>query len=885
MGLRRFLRSLRRSQDEREVDEELRLHLELEVEELIRSGVPREEARRRVRILFGPMERIRAETRDVRRLPHFEALARDAGYTARCLAKRPAFSLVVIAVVAVGTAGTLAIFTLLNSIVLRPLPLPDADRLVAIRHISSASPGDGDGVSTGLFFHYQEHATSFDALGLYTERIQTLRLPDAATQRVNVTNAGVGFFNALGATPLIGRLFTERDGRQGFMNTAWPIPVLLSHHFWQTQFGSDPSVVGKFLTINDRPREVVGVLTENFVFPAHRTQIWMLWEPSRASPTFARNLGYSAVARLRRDVTPASAESELATLLPRIVGAYEDATFERLTELRLRPRVIPLKDWVIGDIARLLWTILGAMALLLVIGAANAASLFLIRADDRSGEMALRAALGASTADLKRLLILEGLTLNAVAIAVALALSHVLVRATVLTGAIELPRRSEIRLDGGPIVLAVVLALLMTVLYSLLSLRSQRQSLRPLVDEGTRSTDQSGIPREPLIALQVALALTLMTGSALMLKTYANLSRVELGFTPERLAVVEVSLPSSRARQHGRIFGELIRLVGQESGVERATAASFAPLTESEHMFPIERGGSPVPFKFFTPGYFETLKSNVVEGDSLGGEKRTAGRYPVLVSTSLAHRLFPNASAIGKALQRLNTDGTVLELGSGPVPPFTIVGVVEPVRETGLRGPTDIVYVPVTEPPIEQSVVPLHMTIFVRTELSARVVLDRVRRAAESVEPALSVGNCTLMDSVVAAATARERFVGTLLLLASVVSLFLGVVGIYGSVAHRVGRRTREIGIRVALGAPRMGVVWMVVSASMLTVALGAVLGGLMAFVAGQALTSLLFGVEPAEPWILVAVLSVLLLAACAAALLAGSRAARIEPAITLRAE
>jgi putative ABC transport system permease protein len=896
VGIRRLVRSFRRNLDEDAVHDELRLHIDLETEELVKTGLTPEDARRRALIAFGGVERVREETRSIRRSAALEDCVRDVRHSVRALVGRPVFALVVLAVIAVGTAGIIAVFTLVNRILLRPLPFAQSDRLVVIKHRMAGLEADDAGISLGLYAHYREHATSFSSLSLYDERVLNLHLPDARTQRINVVNTGASFFQMLGAKPALGRLFTEDDGQQGFRNTAWRIPVLLSYDCWIGQFGGDRNVIGRLLMINDRPREVVGVLEKGFAFPSAQTQVWMLWEPSRTTTSsIARNMGYNAVARLQPDVSVADAEAELARLLPRTVGIFEDATPERLAQLRLRVQVVPLKDAVVRDVATMLWPLFGAMGFLLFIAGANAAALFVIRAEDRRRETALRLALGASPRHVARLFVIEALILTLAGTAIGLAVAQALLDGTLASATVQLPRQGEVRLDAAAVIFAAGVAVIMALAYGLLSLRSQRRVLRANLGDGPRATGSAGSRfgvREPLIALQVALALTLMTGSALMLATYRNLSRIDLGFSPDGVVAIDVGLPSSKARLHARIFQDVVEKARQIRGVEHASVASFAPLTSSEHLFPvraqttIQRGSAPVPFKFFLPGYFETVRSPIVAGAGFGRDAPVTTPFPVLISAALARRLFPGERAVGKSLERLNANGTPVDMPSGIVRPFTIVGVVGDVRETSLReGPSEVVYVPVLDEPVEQSITPLHMTVLLRTSAATPALIEAIKRTLQAVDPGLSVGTPRSLNSIVETARARERFVGMTLLLASAVSLFLGVVGIYGSVAHRVGSRTREIGIRIALGARRMDVVWMVVSGSMWGVTAGAAFGVAMAVVTARALGSLLFGVQAADPLIFTAVTAVLLGAAAAAAFLAGRGAARVAPAIALRAD
>ncbi len=867
---------------------EIASHLDEATDEFIRQGLSPAEARRAALVSFGGV----AQTEDAYRehlsfrwLDHF---GRDLRHSARALFRSPAFSLVVLGVLAIGTGAWICVFALLDRIVLQPLPYPQSDRLIVIRHTAPGLKRDDVPLSEGLFFHYREHAHSFESLGVYVKpTLQSLRLPGAVTERVQITYASYTLFQVFGVQPELGRLFNADDGRPGFMNMKWTIPVLVAHDFWVDHLGRDPNVVGRILTLGDNARQVIGVMPEGFAFPDRHTQIWMLLEPSRDRAEFARSFRWEDVGRLRPGATVASAQAELAHVLPQIQGLYNDATPERIAEVRLAPIVIPLKSAVIGDVAGVIWPLFGGMALLLLISCANAASLFLVRADNRRHEIAVRVALGAGRRHVASLFVTEALLLTTTAAGLGLLVAKGVLWSVMALAPLELPRTTEIRLDGVAVAFAAAVAALMAVFYMASCLRRQDQSVTGgLRDSGQWSTGQRARrlwARDPLLVLQVALALSLMVGSGLMLQTYVNLARRPLGFSPASLLTIEVSLPFRSASKHVGIYQGLIEQLRRLPGVEDASAASFVPLTTSEHVFPTETGGVPIPFKFFAPGYFQAMGTPIVQGERFANAYRVPAANPVLVSQTLARRLYPGESAIGKPIRRLNEDGSIVTVGD-PVPPFQIAGIVGDVRETTLRSaPAEIVYIPLIEPSVERSIIPTNMTFVVRTRTEPLALGRAVREAIAAYDPTLSVGQMRTMDSIVRAARGREAFVGALLLLAAVASLLLGVVGIYGGVAQVVRRRTRELGIRIALGAGRAEIVAMVVRGSLSAVVTGTVLGLAVALVGSGVLSTLLFGVAPRSPVILGGVTLLLLVAAIGAALAAGRRASRIAPIVAIR--
>jgi putative ABC transport system permease protein len=815
---------------------------------------------------------------------------RDLRYAVRALRQSPAFSLVVLIVLAIGTGAVTSVFALLNTIVLQPLPYPESNRLVVVKHAAPGLNRAEVGMSSGLYFHYRQHAQSLQSLAVYSPaRVLNLRVPGSGTERVQVTNATSALFRVLGARPILGRLFVEADWLPAFaQNGNLKIPVLMAQDLWVADFGGDPDIVGKTITINDSPGEVVGVLPEGFAFPDSHTKIWMLFElQNHARATFAQTFPLNAIARLRPGATAGSAQAELAHLLPQIEGVYRDATPRRMAEVRLAPIVMPLKSAVIGDVAHVLLTLFGGMALLLLIAGANAAALFTVRAEHRRREIAVRQALGADRRHVARLFVTEALVLTTFAAALGLFLAKGVLWGVIAMAPVALPRTGEVALGGMAIAFAAGLAVLMAVFYGALSVRPYGRALTAsLLGGGHWATGHRGGPsgRDPFVVLQVALALALMVGSALMVRTYLNLSRTALGFATDQVLTAEVSLPYKEADQHVRIYTALVERIRRLPGVEHASAASFVPLTGTNDVYPVQLGAPPIPFKFFVPGYFQAMGTPILSGESFAPGEHVTAALPVLVSAALARRLYPGESAIGQTVRRLNEDGSVVDMGSGPTAPFTIVGVVGDVRETTLRSdPTEIVYIPLIEPAVEPSIVPTDVSLVIRVAGAPLTLAAAVRHTIAEVDPGLSVGQVRTMDSIVSAARSREAFVGVLLLVAAAVSLFLGVVGIYGSVAHVVKRRTREIGIRLALGARPAEVIQNVVMGSLGAVFVGAALGLVIAFAGTGMLSALLFGVAPRDPFVILAVTGVLLSAAAAAALLAARGAARIAPLLAMR--
>jgi predicted permease len=879
---------LQRRRRERELRDEIAAHLDEATQELVDRGVAPRDARRAALVSFGGVAQTEDAYRDGASFRWLERIGSDVRLAFRTLRRTPGFALVVLTTLAIGIGSLTAVFALLDAIVIAPLPYPKADQLVVITHSAPGVNQPEVGLSSGLYFHYAEHAASLESLGQYDTRVLNLRTGDG-TEQVRVTSAGESVFRLLQVTPELGRLFTVDDGRPGFMNLSWQIPILLSHACWITRFGSDPHIVGRVVRINDSPREVVGVLPERFAFPDASTDIWMLSEVPRGTANFAGSFRLKAIARLRMGVTPAAAQADLARVLPQIAGAYRDATPQRIADVRLTPIVTPLKTAMVRRVSTVLWTLLGGMTLLLIIAVASAASLFTIRAASRRREVAVRQALGAGRRQIAQLFAIEALTITATAAAAGLGLTRLFLRSVVALAPVELPRATEVRVTPAAFAFAFGVAIAIATLYGAIALRQQRGELADGLSAGERvaGAARRGWLRDPFLTLQVAVALTLMIGSALMVVTYRNLSRTPLGFSPQRMLTVDLALPGRKAGTYVQIYQAVVERARTLPGVETATIASFLPLTAAPDLYPVEAGSTPIPFKFVTPGFFGVMGTTVVEGADVGADGNVTGARPVLVSAVLAHRLYPHESALGKPVQRLNEDGTPVDMGrGGPEPPFTIAGVVADVAETTLRGgAAQAVYVPIVTPTVEPSIVPTNVTLAIRTTGDPLAVASSVRSAIATVDPSLSVGKIRTMDAIVLAARGQEAFVGVLLLFAAATSLLLGVVSVYGSVAHVVRSRTREIGIRIALGAATREIVRVVARSTSAAVGAGLTLGVVLSLAAAGLLRALLFGVAPRDPMLLLATTTLLAVASLAAALLAARRALSIVPIDAIRRE
>lgn len=903
---RRYDAFRRKEELEREMDEEMRLHIAMEAEEISRTrGLAPEEAMRRARQAFGGIDRFKEEGRDARGTRGLESFVRDIAYVGRGLRRNRVYALSAVFTLAIGLAGATAIFALVDGILLRPLPYSEADRLVAVKHRLAGPELDEAGLTSGAYVQYRDRTRSFEAIASYWEAQTSLSDGEDEIERVRVAHADPELFRVLRTGPVIGRVFTEEDWtpvivRRGTaigINLNQRIPILLSHEFWRRRYGGNSDVIGRVVTLGGSPREIVGILPPGFAFPSTETQIWVLSiEGSLGGDGTLAGLGHlGSVARLRSGVEAGEAEAELRNILRGLVSAAtNDQRDGGRVSGEVDPIVVPLKRAVIGTAGRPLWVLFGCVGLLLLVGTANIANLFLARMEDRTREMSVRSALGARGSEIFRLLFAEALVVCTGAAVIGITLAYWSV-SVVPRLPFELPRVEEVGVSARTLLFTVGAALVIATTLCLLAGAKYRAREIPA---GVREIATGGGGREgqrtrdTLVAVQVALTLVLLVGGALMARSFLALASVERGFDADGVWTVEVSAPSSRWREVESIYANLLDEVNGIPGVTSAAVVTSAPLagrggTESgiRRIAPSEN--SPVvdpmvPLLHFSSGYFRVMRTPVLEGSGIDNGDQPGVDNPVVVSGALARRLFGGESALGQQIHRLEIDGSISTIRG----PLTIVGVVADVREDSQRSdPAELLYVPLMQPPVETGIAPMAMTLIARTDVPPASIAASVRSVIRGVDPAMTIGRTRTLGSIVADSMAKERFMGMLLMVAGGASLLMGSIGVYGIVAYAVRRRAGEIGIRMALGARAATVILLVMRESIATVLAGLVVGVVAANLASRALRPLLFEVGPGDPRTLALIASTVMIVAFTAAFVAASRVARLGTATILRAE
>jgi predicted permease len=809
---------------------------------------------------------------------------------ARRLIKAPLFTVVTLLTLAVGIGANAAIFSVIYGVLLKPLPFTDPERLVSIWH---TAPGMGipqlnDSPST--YFIYREQGRAFQDVGLWNtgsvsitgrgepERIRTLYVTD-------------GFLPVLGVAPLAGRVFTRADDTPGAPDT-----VMLTWGYWQRKFGGAP-VVGHTLTASGKAAEIIGVLPQSFSFLRTDPEILMPQQLDRAK-TFVGNFSYQAVARLKPGMTIDQANADVGRMLPLIPETFPlppGFTRAQYDGLRLGPKVQPLANDVIGDVDRLLWIVFGTVGMVLLIACANVANLCLVRAEGRQQEFAVRTALGASRGQIARALLSESLALALAGGVLGVLLARAGIALLVWLAPDGLPRLNEIAINAPVLLFTLGVSLVAGVLFGMIPVLRFGEPSVTALKEGGRSASEGPTrhrARNILVVGEIALALVLLVVSGLMVRSFQALRAVNPGFThPEDVQTFRIAVPETLVadndqaiRMHQQIAEQIARVPGVRS-VGLTTSLTMDGNDSNDPIFAenITPEGGPVPplrrFKWIGPNYIETMGNRVVAGRTLTYADAHERHSVVLVSESLARELFGSATAaVGRRIRNSPND-----------PWREIVGVVGDEHDDGMARPvTPMVYWPLIMNDFWGQKVMAQRTLAyaIRSDrMQSPGFMHELQEAVWSVNRNLPIANARSLASIRAESMAQTSFALTMLAIAAAVALLLGVVGIYGVIAYIAAQRTREIGVRMALGAQAADVRRLFLGHGLKLVAIGIVLGIGAAYGLTRLMTTLLFGVGPTDPPTYAAVSATLAVVALVATYLPARRAARLDPVAALRTD
>ncbi len=869
-GLKNRLRALvARAGVERDLDDELRFHLEESEARNRRAGMDPAEARRAARIALGGVESVKERVRDERGTRLLEDLAQDLRIAARSLAHNLGFTAVAVTTLALGIGASAAIYSVLQAVVLAPLPFPDPDRLVSFGEVSPQ--GDRFSTSAPNFLDLRAQAKSFVDVAAFGGAPFTLT-GDGEPERLRGARVTASFFDVLGARPLLGRTFTAEEVRPG---AAAPV-VVLSHGLWGRRFGADPAVVGRALVLGGEPYTVIGVLAPGFDFPD--TDVWAPLAPDPAASRGDHRL--AAFGRLRPGVPIERAREEVTEIAADLAIRYPESNRGWGAYLQ------SFADWIIGPrLTRTLFLLTAAVGLLVLIACANVSNLLLVRAAARRRELGMRAALGAGRRRLVRQLLSESALLAALGGGAGLALAAAAVPLLTAFGPRDIPRLDEVRLDGG--VLGVTLGLcLLTVFACGLApaLQGTGVDLREVLATGGRTAGGGGGRRlqRALVAVEVALAVVVLVGAGLLTASFRRLRQVDPGFRAGEVLAVPVALTGAAYSGDGaraRFVATALERLSTLPGVTAAAATNVLPLdggsTAQEVSIEGHAAASPAETAFadwraVTPDLFATLGTSLIAGrDFTAGEAAQPAQVAV-VNRRLAEQAWPGEDPLGRHLA----------FGVGGTNWFTVVGVVEDFRDVDLAAdPRPTVFVPYA---ITNWATP---SLLVRARGEPTALVEEIRREIRALDPELPLPRIAPLTDQMAGVFAGPRFQMLLMDLFAVLALVLAVVGLYGLISYSVAQRRREIGVRMALGAGTAGVGRMVLAEGLTLGGAGVAAGLLAAAAVTRLVASLLFEVSPTDPGTFATVALVLLAATLLASWLPAARAAAVDPARVLRSD
>jgi predicted permease len=858
-----------------DVERELRAHLAWRTEELVAAGWEPAAARQEAERIFGDYGAVRdacavvahRQARTRRRATVMSELLQDVRYALRGIARQPGFALVAVLTLALGMGANSAAFSLVNGVLLRPLPYPEPERLVQLWELTAR--GAENAVTYPNFQDWQEQSRSFRALAAYAAYPATV-LGGAEPVRVPIARVSGAFFDVMGVGPRLGRTFVLEELRPG-----GAAAVLVSDAYWRTQLGAARDLSGLQVRVAGYAASVIGVMPPGFDYPGE-AQLWLPVELEPAAAMGTRTAhNFRVIGRLATD--PAAAAAELAGIARSIRQIHPEATAERVA-------VVPLREQLVGDARRSIVLLFGASGLVLLIACTNIASTLLARSTTRRREVAVRAALGAPRGRIVRQLLTENLVLALFGAALGLLVAWGSIRMVGTLGVDAVPRAASVRLDGWVVAFTLLVAMGATLLFgSAPALRAASPSPYEAIRAGERGTGSArgGRVWGWLIAAEVAFALILLVGAGLLIRSFWNVVSTDPGFRTEGALLAAFDLPESRfpaGADRIRYYDELRRDLAALPELTRFGLVSSLPLVgfDPSGLFDIEGGeigeGS-AGYRVISPGYIDALGARILEGRDIAATDRPGSPPVVLVNRTMADRFF-DGSPIGRRIRTGGMDAHGEEF-------VTIVGVVSDVRHRSLiEPPRPEYYLPYAQRADRIGA----MTLVARTAGHPAAAFAPVRQLVRRLDADVPVELHTWSDRV-GEAVADRRFTMLVLGAFAAIALVLSGVGIYGVVSYAVARRTREIGIRTALGARAVTVVWTVLRGTMVAVLAGALLGVIGALLLGSTLQALLWEVPAGDPLTIAAVVAVLIAIAAAAVIVPARRALRIDPLLAIRAE
>ncbi len=810
----------------------------------------------------------------------------------RRLVRSPLFTGMTLLTLAIGIGANTAIFSVIEGVLLKPLPYPHPEELVGVWHTAAGLNIPEVNMAPCLYFTYKEEGRTFQDVGMW-QRGSASVTGLAEPEEVDALNLTETVLPLLGVKPLLGREFLQKDEIEGSPKT-----VMLAYGYWQSRFGGDPSVIGRRIMVDGTAKEVIGILPQSFRFLDTKPSLVEPFQFDRQKVMLG-NFSYEGVARLKPGVTLAQANADVGRMLPianRKFPPPPGFSVKMFEDARIGPDVRPFKKDLVGDIGNVLWVLMGTIGMVLLIACANVANLLLVRAEGRQHELAIRAALGAGSGQIARELLMESVTLGLTGGVFGLGLAYAALKILVKMGPASLPRLDDIGIDLNVLLFTLAISLASGVLFGLIPVfKYAGPQLAGALRGGGRTLSQSRErhrARSTLVVVQVALALVLLISSGLMIRTFQALKQVQPGFTnPESVQTLAISIPEEQVKEPERVLRmqqDMLEKIEAIPGVVSAAMANSIPMdgsgwtdpvfaedhAYSENKLPVLRR-----FKFVSPGFFKTMGTRLVAGRDYTWSEAYNQTLVALVSENMARELWHDpASALGKRIRENKQN-----------PWREVIGVVGDVRADGLnkQAPT-IVYWPTFMNGFEddKAFIMRSLAFVIRSNRTgSESFLKEVRQAVWAVNPNVPVAEVRTMDEVYKKSLARTSLTLVMLGIAGAMALLLGVIGIYGVISYSVSQRTREIGIRMAIGARQQELTQMFVRHGLVLAAIGVACGLAAAYGLTRLMTSLLFGVSPSDPLTYAAVSLVLVAAAVVASYVPARRVSAVDPVEALRAE
>jgi len=891
-------RLFRRTRRYSDIDISVNEHIEERTDELIAEGLPRKQAEQTARREFGNVALLQQRSREQWQWPALESLLADLKFTLRRLRKSPGFGITVLLTLAIGIGANTAVFSVIDGVLLKPLPYPQPNELVSLWLDAPGAPGlanfqNGLRLSPSMYFTFSENNHSFQSLGVFVPNTANVT-GIAQPEEVHTLLITDGILQTLAIPPALGRWLSHDDQDPHAAKR-----VILSYGYWQRRFGSDSSVIGRSLQIDSQTCEIVGVMPRGFRVVDRDFDMLVPLQFDRAHVKLA-GFGYDGIGRLKPGISTAQANSDVARLVETWMHTFTNGPgtnpfYYRLW--RISPAFRSLKQQVIGSVTNVLWVVMATVGLVMMIACVNIANLLLVRADSRQHELSIRAALGAGRMRIARELLIESLFLGLTGGILAIGVAYAGLRLLVAFGPANLPRLSEVTIDTRSLLFTLAVSIVSGLLFGSIPALKYAHARAAAAVSANRTVSASRTrqrSRNVLVVVQVSMALVLLVSALLMIRTFASMRKVDPGFSdPAHLETLVVYLPDLLVTDPivvTHVQNEIAEKIAAIPGVTSVGFSAAVPMEGNDPNWDemsvegkVYPGGEPpmLFFNYVSPGYFSTMGTAVAAGREYSWDDVFGLRNNIIISENFARENWGSASAaVGKRIRQFKS-----------MPWQVIIGVVQDVRHNGVneKAPETIYWPAMLQSPYTHEPTidgPRSVTFVVRSKRAgSEALVADIQRAVGSVNANVPIANPATMQDIYAKSMARTSFTLTMLAIAGAMALLLGIIGIYGVISYAVSQRTREIGIRLALGAQKAELKWMFVRSALVLTIAGVAIGIIGAAALTQSMKSLLFGISPLDPLTYLTVPFILVAAAALASYLPARRAAGVNPVEALRVD